>query len=1325
MQRVYKSIIMVFISMILIGTAMKGFPAENKENTNTANDVLMNKDTTTFFNDRATRTTDKGSWPMYGYDGTNSFNYPNSAPRTNDVIWNTNFAADFSATPAVIDGLIYVGGTDYNLYCIDANTGQEIFKYHFPSQVVSTPCVVGDMIYVGCRDGNMYAFNRETQEEEWKFTTGGDVDSSPKVVGETVYFGSLDGYFYAVDTITHLLVWKYWCGEDYMVKSAPAISGNRLVFGTYNEDGSKGNVTCLDINGFQDGNDGYSGETNTSGTAGDIIWQYTPQKGITGSASIMGDRIFIGSEDGKLHCLALTDGSLLWDAATGDAVRSCPTPVPETNSVIFGSWDGFLYNLNASTGTPIWKVQLSGYISAPAIVADGRVYVGDLSYHLYCFDLYGWGNLSTEKIFELYTGIYMRCRAAPVIHNGILYQSCENGNNPNNGKIIAVGRPDVKVFDISYDDPNPYEGEMVNIEVIVKNNDTIECEMELEISYVRYPLKEFIGSDHLTVGPQSLASTNITWKARMGTWFIYVKIFNITPEDTTYPDYHLNAKELTVSAPPTKEWNFFMGGVEHECYSPIPVDTNREEGHASPGGSLFQPVISKGFLLVTSRSGSLLAYDQYDLSGSHEWRVDSPEPALSSASVLGDKIFVPYQGYKLRCFDLMGGGSILWTYDNPALLDPISPVMAKHGLVFVTTESGLVFALDDDDGKVLWQIDMESGSNTIPVIFGDTFTMMDNDGKITLFDLYNGTILGMKILGSSRPMTASYFNDMIYAVFSDGNIVSYDPVTNTSTQLLELADIPTTGLVKIGEEGHLALGTVGGIRILDEKFTPIDVIEGFGSINSPMVGGPGRCYFIDSTGTLYALNISFPTPSENPVLWNLSLGAATNGTPVVWEGKVYVSSAAGEIYSLGAPNNAPVGLIDSPAPMAVFKEIDEIDFSAASSNDPDRDGLRYRWTSTLDGLLYEGPLSAFKALLSPGLHEIKLIVDDLRGGRDEKIITISVLGRKIDTSSFPLLDIELRIGNIGGGDAEVELKSGLGGVENNSQWNVVSLSTDYLWMEWLEIRFDLTAGSNAVPENADPDSIRLYYMNATTGNWTMYNDSNLVFVSGNYISINITDPNAAAGGLFLTLYGEILDVIYPIAVAGPDLYVDRGDTITFDGSGSSDNVGILSYIWTFNDVGQKTLTGVNPTYAFNNSGNFTITLKVTDTSGRWRTDTMNLVVNNTMVDPVPRDVESGGQWFWIVVLILAICLICVFIYREIQSRMEQKRMDEEFFKGQGKRTETVPESYDKDVDGYMDMFSVTGSKKDKGDGGGKETDDGLPDETVGGMKVRKPGSKKK
>jgi len=92
------------------------------------------------------------------------------------------------------------------------------------------------------------------------------------------------------------------------------------------------------------------------------------------------------------------------------------------------------------------------------------------------------------------------------------------------------------------------------------------------------------------------------------------------------------------------------------------------------------------------------------------------------------------------------------------------------------------------------------------------------------------------------------------------------------------------------------------------------------------------------------------------------------------------------------------------------------------------------------------------------------------------------------------------------------------------------------------------------------------------------------------------------------------DVAPPIADAGPNQEVFQGMTVTFNGSGSYDDVGIKSYVWNFtDDTEPKTLTGVCPTYRFKNVGNFAVTLKVTDFDGKSVTDTMwvNVLPDNT------------------------------------------------------------------------------------------------------------------
>ncbi|MFQ6128361.1 MAG: Ig-like domain-containing protein [Thermoplasmata archaeon] len=92
----------------------------------------------------------------------------------------------------------------------------------------------------------------------------------------------------------------------------------------------------------------------------------------------------------------------------------------------------------------------------------------------------------------------------------------------------------------------------------------------------------------------------------------------------------------------------------------------------------------------------------------------------------------------------------------------------------------------------------------------------------------------------------------------------------------------------------------------------------------------------------------------------------------------------------------------------------------------------------------------------------------------------------------------------------------------------------------------------------------------------------------------------------------------PVADAGPDqLNNPEGTEIQFNGTGSTDNVGIVSYRWTFaygpNEI---TLEGAMPSFILTEVGEYTVTLNVADAAGLSDTDTMIV----SIVDSTPPEV---------------------------------------------------------------------------------------------------------
>jgi outer membrane protein assembly factor BamB len=62
------------------------------------------------------------------------------------------------SSPAVANGVVYVGSLNQKVYALNARTGANLWSYGTGGQVYSSPAVANGMVYVGSQDGKVYAF---------------------------------------------------------------------------------------------------------------------------------------------------------------------------------------------------------------------------------------------------------------------------------------------------------------------------------------------------------------------------------------------------------------------------------------------------------------------------------------------------------------------------------------------------------------------------------------------------------------------------------------------------------------------------------------------------------------------------------------------------------------------------------------------------------------------------------------------------------------------------------------------------------------------------------------------------------------------------------------------------------------------------------------------------------------------------------------------------------------------------------------------------------------------------------------------------------------
>ena len=102
----------------------------------------------------------------------------------------------------------------------------------------------------------------------------------------------------------------------------------------------------------------------------------------------------------------------------------------------------------------------------------------------------------------------------------------------------------------------------------------------------------------------------------------------------------------------------------------------------------------------------------------------------------------------------------------------------------------------------------------------------------------------------------------------------------------------------------------------------------------------------------------------------------------------------------------------------------------------------------------------------------------------------------------------------------------------------------------------------------------------------------------------------------------IADNIAPVPVAiSSQKFVEKGEVVDFDGSGSTDNVGIDTYMWDFGDG--NTADTMNASNAYANSGKYVAALTVVDLAGNEAMMSINIFVDTVRLGGLALNTRHG------------------------------------------------------------------------------------------------------
>jgi outer membrane protein assembly factor BamB len=378
---------------------------------------------------------------------------------TGKTVWEAWKKGNAGYIASYWDGKIYQAASSTSITCWNATDGSLIFDHDEGPRAFF---VFGDAIaygrYIGKNialpDGIVGAWDAYTGEPLWRSTALYMIAYLTNCVADgkmwvTRYSGTAGGEtgmmtaFDCYDVFTGQILWEmpglaftfpmvaygnlygYAGGQVYCISDTPAASNMWAAGNTRSYPGTPGVAN--------NGNPSYVGIINGQTGPADIStpkWTYATGGMISGSAVADNGMVYFGSYDQYIYALNATTGDFVWKFQTGYRVSSTPAVVGST--LYTGSDDGNVYAVNALTGTLKWKRSVGGlhnafWVSAwqarpsPVVVGD-KLYVGSGDGNLYCLDT----SSGSVKWQSAAGNVTYPIGGVPLVANGTVYIASSN-----------------------------------------------------------------------------------------------------------------------------------------------------------------------------------------------------------------------------------------------------------------------------------------------------------------------------------------------------------------------------------------------------------------------------------------------------------------------------------------------------------------------------------------------------------------------------------------------------------------------------------------------------------------------------------------------------------------------------------------------------------------------------------------------------------------------------------------------------------------------------------------------------------------------------------
>jgi outer membrane protein assembly factor BamB len=189
----------------------------------------------------------------------------------------------------------------------------------------------------------------------------------------------------------------------------------------------------------------------------------------------------------------------------------------------------------------------------------------------------------------------------------------------------------------------------------------------------------------------------------------------------------------------------YFGSADHFVYA-VDAATGKERWKKELGGAVLAgPNVAKGVVCVGTTDTKVYGLDA--TTGSILWTVLGKNMFQSKTATDGERFFVGGWDNYFRCIDARSGDE-LWSlplgrkqrYENFSAFAPAitAPAVGK-GKVYVSTNDGILHALNISDGKEAWFVDWKKMGYSSPIYHeGRVYCALSDEGKVFCVDAETG-----------------------------------------------------------------------------------------------------------------------------------------------------------------------------------------------------------------------------------------------------------------------------------------------------------------------------------------------------------------------------------------------------------------------------------------------------------------------------------------------------------------------------------------------------------------------------------------------------------